>query len=232
MMRFSRFRSSEGPRRRAGLLPGRPAATPRASPASRFGAARAALAGALLLCALAGGSPARSDIYTFQDENGVVHFTNVPTDTRFRFHMKERQVKKSRPLYETHRNVYDELIRKVSKEKGLDPQLVRAVVLVESNYDHRAVSTKGARGLMQIMPETAKELGLADPFHPEKNLDAGARYLKELLEKYKGELPLALAAYNAGASAVDRYHGIPPYPETQGYVRKVLSIYRQGKTDR
>jgi len=179
-----------------------------------------------------GGSSAWSDIYSFQDEKGVTHFTNVPIDGRFRFLMKEKKIKKRKALYEKDRNGYDDLIWKVSAEKGIDPHLVKAVVRVESNYDHQAVSRKGARGLMQIMPETGKRLGLVDPFHPEKNLAAGVHYLKGLLEKYKGELSLALAAYNAGESAVDRYQGIPPYPETRGYVQKVLRIYRESKTDR
>jgi soluble lytic murein transglycosylase-like protein len=179
-----------------------------------------------------GGSLAWSDIYGYQDEKGVVHYSNVPTDRRFRFVMKERKVKKPKALYENDRNGYDDLIRKICKEKGVDPHLVKAVVKVESNYDHRAVSKKGARGLMQIMPETGKQLGLVDPFHPEKNLAAGVHYLKGLLDKYRGKLSLALAAYNAGETAVDRYQGIPPYPETRGYVRKVLRLYRESKSNR
>jgi len=179
-----------------------------------------------------GGPVAWADIYCFQDEDGVVHFTNVPADNRFRFFMKEVRRKEDKPLYERKRNGYDDMIRKVSTEKGIDPHLVSAVVAVESNYDHRAVSSKGARGLMQIMPETAKRLGLIDSFHPEENLAAGVYHLKTLLDKYQGELPMALAAYNAGEAAVDRYQGIPPYPETRGYVQKVLRLYRESREDR
>jgi hypothetical protein len=179
-----------------------------------------------------GGVPAWGDFYSFQDEHGVVHFTNTPTDSRFRFFMKEEKRKALEPLYEKTEKGYDGLIQKIAEEKGLDPSLVRAVVQVESNYDHQAVSPKGAMGLMQIMPETAKRLGLSDAFHPEKNLTAGVAYLKGLIEKYGGELPLALAAYNAGAGAVDRYQGIPPYPETRGYVHKVLEAYGKKNTER
>ena len=172
---------------------------------------------------------ARGDIYWFQDEHGVVHMSNVPVDGRFRFKEREKRKEVSKILYEKRRRGYDDLIMEVARAEGLEPDLLRAVVEAESNYDADAISKKGAIGLMQLMPETARGMGVADPFHPAENLEAGARYLRRLLDKYQGQLPLALAAYNAGEKAVDRYKGIPPFPETQGYVHKVLKAYGRGK---
>jgi hypothetical protein len=169
------------------------------------------------------------DIYWFQDEYGVVHMSNVPVDGRFRFKEREKRKRTPKILYEEARRGYDGLIEQVARTEGLDADLLRAVVEAESNYDARAISEKGAIGLMQLMPETARGMGVADPFHPAENLEAGARYLRRLLDRYQGRLPLALAAYNAGENAVDRYKGIPPFPETQGYVRKVLKAYGRGK---
>jgi len=172
---------------------------------------------------------ARGDIYWFQDEYGVVHMSNVPVDGRFRFKEREKRNQAPKNLYEEARRGYDDLIEQVARAEGLDAELLRAVVEAESNYDAEAVSRKGAIGLMQLMPETARGMGVADPFHPAENLEAGARYLRRLLDRYQGRLPLALAAYNAGENAVDRYKGIPPFPETRGYVRKVLKAYGRGK---
>lgn len=193
----------------------------------------AALLPALSLPLRTGGPVARADIYRFQDEQGVISFSNTPTDGRYRFFMREkRPQKRDKALYERNRKVYDDLILRAAAESGVDPDLVRAVVQVESNYDPRAVSIKGARGLMQIMPETGERLGLEDPFNPEQNIAAGVRLLRTLIDRYQGELSLALAAYNAGEGAVDRHQGIPPFPETQGYVRKVLALYRDSQSGR
>jgi len=119
-----------------------------------------------------------------------------------------------------------ELVAVVAKRHGLDPVLVWAVVSVESAFQPRAVSPKGAQGLMQLMPATARELGVADSLDPAQNLDGGTRHLRALLEQYKGDLKLALAAYNAGAGAVRRHGGVPPYRETRDYVDKVLRRYQ------
>jgi soluble lytic murein transglycosylase-like protein len=116
-----------------------------------------------------------------------------------------------------------------ARRHGLDPALVLAVVKVESAFRPQAVSPKGAQGLMQLMPPTARDLGVEDAFDPEQNLDGGARYLRQLLIRYKGDVRRALAAYNAGPGAVDRHKGIPPYRETRQYVRRVLDQYKKDK---
>jgi soluble lytic murein transglycosylase-like protein len=118
-----------------------------------------------------------------------------------------------------------ELVDRVSREHGLDPKLVDAVVRVESNYNPSAVSRKGAMGLMQLMPATADRLGVDDPFDPEQNVRGGVREFARLVDRYRGNLQLALAAYNAGEGAVARYSGIPPYSETRNYVSRILSLY-------
>jgi soluble lytic murein transglycosylase-like protein len=174
---------------------------------------------------------ARGDIYWFQDEQGVVHMSNVPVDGRFRFKERERGEKEVKVLPGRSGSRYDKLIDRVARAEGLDASLLRAVVEAESNFDPDAISEKGALGLMQLMPETARGMGVTDPFHPAENLEAGARHLRRLLDKYQGKLTLALSAYNAGEKAVDRYKGIPPYPETRDYVKKVLKAYGQGKRE-
>jgi soluble lytic murein transglycosylase-like protein len=120
---------------------------------------------------------------------------------------------------------YRHQVQNFSHSRKLDPRLVEAVVAVESNFNPRAVSRKGAAGLMQLMPRTAKRYGVENRFDPIENLAAGTRHLRSLLDRYGGSLELALAAYNAGESAVERYGGVPPYPETRDYVKKVLALY-------
>jgi len=117
------------------------------------------------------------------------------------------------------------LVREVSDEHGVDPRLIDALVRVESSYDPGAVSHRGAMGLMQLMPETARRLRIEDPFDPEQNIRAGVGEISRLMDRYAGDLPLALAAYNAGEGAVARYGGVPPYEETRSYVVKILTIY-------
>jgi soluble lytic murein transglycosylase len=181
----------------------------------------AALAAGLLLPAARAG--ARSAVYTFTDENGVVHFTNVPRDDRYRpldesaLALRFRRV----PMHWQ----YDGLIGLAARQHQVQPALVKAVIAAESNFDPWAVSHKGAQGLMQLMPGTAEALGVADPFQPEDNVDGGTRYLRALIERY-GDLERALAAYNAGPSAVDRHRGVPPYAETRAYVQRVMTYYR------
>ena len=118
------------------------------------------------------------------------------------------------------------LVNRASLASGAPPGLVRAVLMAESAGDPSAISLAGAQGLMQLMPGTASGCGVADAFDPTQNVQCGASYLKTLLDRYHGNATLAVAAYNAGPGAVDRYHGVPPYPETQAYVARVISAYR------
>jgi soluble lytic murein transglycosylase-like protein len=120
----------------------------------------------------------------------------------------------------------NEFIMPAAERYGLEPRLVAAVIMVESSGDPKAVSRKGARGLMQLMPHTAKQLGVGDVYDPAQNVEGGVRYLKDLLDQHEQNLSLALAAYNAGPSAVARHGGIPPYPETEKYVKRVLELYQ------
>ena len=124
---------------------------------------------------------------------------------------------------------YDHLIRKAEEQYDVDFFLIKAVIEAESNFDPDAVSKKGAKGLMQIMPGNFQSLAVQDPFNPAQNIMGGVKYLQELLKRYENKLPLVLAAYNAGPEAVDQYREIPPFEETQNYVRKVMKLYKQYK---
>lgn len=123
----------------------------------------------------------------------------------------------------------DSLIEKYSAKNGLDSDFVRAVIKQESGFNPKAVSRCGAQGLMQLMPQTAQGLGVQDAYDPEDNIEGGTRYLKGLLDRFGQDKELALAAYNAGPGAVNKYGGIPPYQETQNYVKNVLSMYKDSK---
>jgi len=169
---------------------------------------------------------ARADIYKHIDKDGVLHLTNVPSDPNVKYIMIMRE---KRILFRPNLDVnkYDNLITKAANKFNLDSALIKAIIKAESNFNHRAVSPVGAQGLMQLMPKTASYLNVDDSFHPEKNIEGGARYLRYLLNTYRGNLDLALAAYNAGEKAVAKYnYNIPPYRETQNYVRRVQNFYR------
>jgi Transglycosylase SLT domain len=160
-------------------------------------------------------------LYTYVDEVGVQHFTNVPTNPRYR--MVERNT--FSPLLSRLITKYDDDIQAISSQHGIDPALVRCIIRVESGFNPLAISMKGAQGLMQLMPATAQDLRVTNPFHPRENILGGVRYLRYLLNLFSGDLVLALAAYNAGENVVLRYRSVPPYPETMAYVRKVLGLY-------
>jgi soluble lytic murein transglycosylase-like protein len=169
-------------------------------------------------------SSSLADIYKYIDAEGVVHLTNVPTDAgaKYVLVMREKRILLDKKLGNNISN-YDHLIIKASEKHNVEPALIKAIIKAESNFNHKAVSRKGARGLMQLMPATASSLQVKDSFHPENNIDGGVKYLRYLLNYFNGNLPYALAAYNAGENAVIRHRGIPPYRETQVYVRRVMS---------
>ena len=173
-------------------------------------------------------SSVQADIYMYIDENGVTHFTNAPTSNEYEYkdYIKER-IAVSRNFHST--NKYDHFITDAAEQTGVDSRLLKAMIKAESDFDPRAVSHKGAMGLMQIMPENFKMLDLKNPFDPWQNIRAGAQYFQKLYERFNGKLALSLAAYNAGPTAVDRYKRIPPYQETEEYVRRVLRYYRTFK---
>jgi soluble lytic murein transglycosylase-like protein len=132
---------------------------------------------------------------------------------------------RDRPAMSIDRDGAEKLVREAAERHHMDPALVRAVIETESNWNYQAVSRKGAFGLMQLIPTTAQRFGVSDAFNPQQNVDAGVRYLKSLLDRYNGNLDLALAAYNAGEGAVDRAHGVPSIAETRNYVQKVQNAY-------
>ncbi len=179
---------------------------------------------ALLFIVISVASPASADIYKYEDTQGVIHLTNVPTESGIKYIliMREKRILLDRKLGDNI-SQYDDLIVKASEKHKIEPALIKAIIKAESNFNHRAVSPKGARGLMQLMPATASSLQVQDSFHPENNIEGGVRYFRYLLNYFNGNLPLALAAYNAGENAVIRHRGIPPYRETQVYVQRVLS---------
>lgn len=184
---------------------------------------------ALLALAWAPGAAAQG-FYRYMDDRGVVHFTNVsPEDPRFqaaRMTPGGVQVGPNLEAVPPIHHGFDHLIRSAARAYDVQPALVKAVIAAESLFDPTAVSHKGAIGLMQLMPFTADALGVEDPYEPSANVLGGTRYLREMLSRY-GDVSRALAAYNAGPRAVDRYRGIPPYRETQAYVSRVLHYYRR-----
>jgi hypothetical protein len=180
------------------------------------------IAGGLLLSH----SPVTADIYRYEDENGVTHFTDAPTDRRFKIFMRDiRKDLKLRTSFKLSGNpeVYEPLINRYSQEYGVDRALVKAVIHAESGYNPTAVSRKGAQGLMQLMPKTAEHLKVADSFDPAQNIRGGVKYLRFLLDTCKGNETMALAAYNAGLSKVAQHGGVPPISETRNYVDRVLT---------
>ena len=167
-----------------------------------------------------------ADIYMYIDSNGIFNFTNVPTSSDYKLYIKEKPQKNKRWFSTTK---YDDIIKKAQKKYGVEFSLIKAVIKVESDFNPKAVSKKGAKGLMQIMPDNFKSLFVKDPFNPLQNIMGGTLYLQRLLRRYEYKLPLVLAAYNAGPEAVDKHKQIPPHRETQDYVRKVMETYSQYK---
>ncbi len=173
---------------------------------------------------------ATADIYRYEDEEGVLHFTDAPTHKQFKIFLrdlrKDKQLRTRFRVASRNPQEFEHLITAASAKYGVSASLIRAVILAESGYNPQAVSRAGAGGLMQLMPGTARQLKVTDRFDPGQNVDGGVRYLKFLLDTFKGDVSLALAAYNAGLSKVARYGGIPPYEETRTYVSRVLANMR------
>jgi soluble lytic murein transglycosylase-like protein len=209
--------------------------------------------------ALAWPLTASADIYAFVDRNGTKHFSNQPNDPRYRLYLKEPTGDTPKPSYVLGRTrnpgdyrlrnlearlddpynnpllrgrPYQIHVQRAARENEVDPALVHAVIAAESNYNPKAVSEKGAIGLMQIMPDTGRRFGAKakDLYSPAENIEVGVRYLAELIEMFNGNIELALASYNAGEQAVIRFgNRVPPYPETRAYVPRVLRYYHQLK---
>lgn len=185
---------------------------------------------AMMLLAAAAWGITRADIYSFVDSSGVTHFSNVPVDGRYKLLLatpaEEPTEQPGKWLAKSAD--YDPLIERAARAAAVRPELVRAVIVVESAFNPRAVSKRGALGLMQLKPSTARRYGVSNAFDPEQNITAGAHYLRDLLRRFGNDLELTLAAYNAGEDAVERYgRSIPPFSETRHYVPAVLRVYRK-----
>jgi len=170
-----------------------------------------------------------ADVYVYKDKQGVLTFTNVPSHQGFRRVIREGNATLSGSGLAA--SSYESLIRSASTRHNVDAALIRAIIKVESDFDSSARSHKGATGLMQLMPETARLHNVADLYDPSDNIEGGVRHLKLLLGKYQGDLELSLAAYNAGIKAVEKHGGIPPFAETRDYVKRVLSYYQTYRAD-
>ncbi len=189
---------------------------------------------AAAVAVLAGAVPSGAETFQFVAPDGTVHFTNAPSDPRYRrmAGVASNSSGTAEGFFKVPPTVSTasliETIREAALRHGVPENLVSAVIRVESGFNARAVSRKGARGLMQLMPGTAAILGVRDSFDPAENIDGGVRHLRGLLDRYGNNVQLALAAYNAGEGAVNSYGGIPPYPETQAYVGRILAILGGG----
>lgn len=174
-----------------------------------------------------------ADIYKYVSDDGTIYFTNAPIKKNGSVVVKKkRSYQRSNREYSNvyaDRESFHNMVEEKARRHNIDPQLVKAVIKAESNWNPNAVSPKGAQGLMQLMPSTASIMGVSNPFNPEANIDGGIRYLKYLLQKFDGNLTLALAAYNAGPKLVERIKSVPPIPETITYVSRVISYYSRGK---
>jgi soluble lytic murein transglycosylase-like protein len=194
-----------------------------------------AIASFLFLVLLFLAIPTSAGIYRYEDERGVIHFTNCPRDPRFKLYIREsredvgEETHSSSGIHAKDLNHYDPLISEFSRKYQVDFALIKAMIRAESGFNPFAVSRKGAKGLMQLMPETALRMSISNVFSPRENIEGGVRYFKYLLSLFNNDLRLSLAAYNAGENLVFERRSIPPYRETVEYVRRVLNYYHSYK---
>jgi soluble lytic murein transglycosylase len=204
-----------------------------------FGAGSSACKAGWLLAAVLSFALARSadaQIYVYKDAYGRTYFSDTPQHDGFSRYRPKSDYELRNASLEPRvaarvTRAYDPAIKRASQQHGVSAALVKAVIAAESGFDPFAVSRKGAQGLMQLMPDTARELGVDDALDPWQNIDGGTRYLGKMIERFPGELSLAVAAYNAGPEAVTRHQGVPPFQETRGYVKRVLRYYKKYNAD-
>ena len=175
-------------------------------------------------------SAASADIYKYVNEEGVVCYTDAPFGKKSQRIEGDTVSPNRKKVGALPRSDFSSYVHQAAAKYDLEPELIKAVITTESNGNHRAVSRKGAIGLMQLMPATASDLNVTNPFNPEENIEGGTRYLKQLIERFNGNLTLALAAYNSGPKTVEKYGTVPPILETRQYVKKVFSLYNGKKT--
>lgn len=173
-------------------------------------------------------TPARAGVVGFVDQNGIIQFYQPYQPGQIRM-PPVAAVTKNKPEKKPKQQSIETLISQAQRKHGIESALIKAVIHAESNFNPAAVSKKGAKGLMQIMPDNYAALSISDPFDPHQNIMGGTRLLKDLIYRYDHRLDLALAAYNAGTIAVDKYGKVPPYKETQHYVTRVIDLYTSYK---
>jgi soluble lytic murein transglycosylase-like protein len=193
---------------------------------------------AIILLTLLASDQVLADIYKFVDSDGRVYYTDEPRHSLYK-RIIQTKIQKNYPKYESlnvraytgaKKRQFMDLINQAANRHQVDANLVHAVIQTESAYNSNAISSAGAVGLMQLMPDTARRFGVVDRHDPDQNVDGGTRYLRHLIDMFNPNLDLAVAAYNAGENAVIKYNNsIPPYPETQNYVKQVLALYNKQK---
>jgi soluble lytic murein transglycosylase-like protein len=224
------------------------AGRPSAEVASRGAVALLPIALATVLLLPLAAPPAAAQVYSFRDRSGTQHFTNVPNDSRFHAMPLEHARVISRLPFTARPDSFgassyafaradriwsgstvdlERMIDETAQHYGVETALVHAVVRAESDFDHLAISSSGAQGLMQLMPETALEVGVRNAFQPRENLEGGVYYLRQLIDRFGGNLQLAIAGYNAGPGAVERFGGVPPYSETIEYLQRVFRFRQE-----
>jgi len=167
-------------------------------------------------------SPSQGDVYRFKDSNGVWHFSDTRSDARYHLYLKSRGLSGKQYLKE-----YDGIIQKAAEQFGVEVTLIKAIIKAESSFNPNAVSKSGAQGLMQLMPDTADDMKVGDPFDPEENILGGTRYLSLLLKRFNRDKRLAVAAYNVGPTTVAKHAAVPPIPQTRQFVDRVMRFYRE-----